>query len=364
MKVGILSMQRVRNYGSFLQAFALKRTVESFGNEVEFIDIIPGVRLSEYKITLKRYFDWVMKHYFSVYAINRWRYAAGCKKSFRLFFDELRVEKHDFDAYDCAIIGSDEVFNIAQSSAWGYTSQLFGNIPNAKRVISYAGSFGQTSLELIRRHRLTEDMANALKKMSAISVRDGNSKAIIEAMLPVTPSVNIDPTLFFDFSESIRETGDRDYILIYSYPNRIKDKNIVEAVKTFAKKRNKKVLSIGSFYEWADTVLLPHPFEFLSYFKNADYVITDTFHGVIMSIKYNKRFAALVRDSNRNKLEHLLKLLNVEKQALESHRDLETAVSRNIDYSEVNAVVENESGKALEYLTENLSGGAGNENSY
>jgi polysaccharide pyruvyl transferase WcaK-like protein len=354
MRVGILSMQKVRNYGSFLQAFALKRTVESFGNEVEFIDIIPGIRFHEYKITLKMCFDWVMKHYFSIYAINRWRYAVNCKKSFRLFLNELQVEKHTFNAYDCVIIGSDEVFNIAQNSAWGYTSQLFGNITDTKKIISYAGSFGQTSLELIRKHRLSEDMADALRKMSAISVRDGNSKEIIEALLHVTPSINVDPTLFFDFSKNIRENNERDYILIYSYPNRIKDKNVVKAIKQLAKRRDKKILSIGSFYEWADKVLLPHPFEFLSYFKNADYVITDTFHGVVMSVKYNRRFAALIRDTNRNKLGYLLKSLKLEGQIIGNDYDMENIVSRSIDYSGVNGIIKNETRRSLEYLRENL----------
>ena len=49
MKVAILSMQEVKNYGSFLQAFSLKKTIESLGNTCEFINIIPGEQLGNYK---------------------------------------------------------------------------------------------------------------------------------------------------------------------------------------------------------------------------------------------------------------------------------------------------------------------------
>ena len=58
MKVGIMSMQRVKNYGSFLQAYALKKTIEAAGHAVEFVDFernapIPGSRLEKSCINLK-----------------------------------------------------------------------------------------------------------------------------------------------------------------------------------------------------------------------------------------------------------------------------------------------------------------------
>ena len=349
MKIGVLSMQKIMNYGSFLQSFALKKTLESFGNEVEFVDIIPGRQLSGYKLTIKSHLKKIKK-YLSFYGISRRRYWVKYKKTFEPFFDELGTEKHTFDAYDCVVIGSDEVFNIAQATRWGYTSQLFGNIPNSKKVISYAGCFGQTSLELIQSNNLTEDIAKALENMSAISVRDDNSKKLIENLLGVTPYVNIDPVLFFDFSKNIKETQEKNYILVYSYPSRIKEKNTVKAIKAFADKHSKKILSIGSFYEWADGVLLPHPFEVLSYFKNADFIITDTFHGTVISIKYNKQFAVLVQDSNRNKLEFLLESMNLTDQIVENCCNIEKALLQNIEYSQTNKIISNEISKSLEYL--------------
>ena len=53
-----------------------------------------------------------------------------------------------------------------------------------------------------------------------------------------------------------------------------------------------------------------NPFELLSYFCYADYIITDTFHGAVLSIKYSKQFAVWIRDSNKQKLGDLLERLN------------------------------------------------------
>jgi len=351
MKIGILSMQKVRNYGSFLQAFALKKTLESFRNEVEFVDILSGRQILGYELTPMWRLKEIIKCYFNIHIVNRRQYSVGLKKSFESFFRELETEKHTLNTYDCVVIGSDEVFNIAQHSTWGYTSQLFGNISNTKKIISYAGSFGQTNLKLIRDNNLTQDMTNSLKKMSAISVRDENSKKIVEDLLQTVPFINIDPVLMFDFSENIRDISERDYVLIYSYPNRVKEK---KAIKAFAKKHNKKIFSIGSFYEWADKILLPHPFEVLAYFKNADYIITDTFHGTIISIKYNKRFVTLVRGSNSNKLKSLLKFMKLEKQTAENSEDIENNLLRKIDYSETNEIIKTETQKSIDYLRKNL----------
>ena len=56
MKVAILSMQEVKNYGSFLQAFSLKKTIESLGNTCEFINIIPGEQLGNYKTLIPQHY--------------------------------------------------------------------------------------------------------------------------------------------------------------------------------------------------------------------------------------------------------------------------------------------------------------------
>ena len=72
------------------------------------------------------------------------------------------------------------------------------------------------------------------------------------------------------------------------------------------------MISICFYFPWCDETVIPHPFGVLGYMKNADYVITDTFHGCVMSMKFNKQFVALVRDSNRQKMSSLLNQFGLE----------------------------------------------------
>lgn len=76
--------------------------------------------------------------------------------------------------FDQIIIGSDEVFNCIQGVSWGYTPQLFGDIPTttARKVFSYAGSFGYTTLAKLKLYSVDSEVAENLNKLSAISVRD------------------------------------------------------------------------------------------------------------------------------------------------------------------------------------------------
>lgn len=72
------------------------------------------------------------------------------------------------------------------------------------------------------------------------------------------------------------------------------------------------MISIGHYFSWCDEVVIPTPFEVLAYFKGASYIITDTFHGSVFSIKFNKEFCTIVRDMNSNKLVSLLKQFGLE----------------------------------------------------
>ena len=176
MKVGILSMQKVMNYGSFLQGFALKKTIEELGHQCEFIDIEQGRVFPE----LKRSYTFLLKkaveRYMKWDVLTRLRYTCIFQKRFNTeFFNLLGVNTHTITHFDAVVIGSDEVFNFAQRVPWGYTPQLYGKVSNANKVISYAGSFGHTTMQDIEHYGVKDEIKNALFSMAAISVRDKNS---------------------------------------------------------------------------------------------------------------------------------------------------------------------------------------------
>jgi polysaccharide pyruvyl transferase WcaK-like protein len=355
MNVGILSMQKVRNYGSFLQSFALKRTVESYGHVCEFIDIEQGRRLRGYErnkiYILKKASERFICRHFIKHIKNHYQF----NHRFNHFFDILEADKHEMDVYDLAIIGSDEVFNFTQHSYWGFTTQLFGNIPKAKKIISYAGSFGNTIIDSIDTYQLHNEITGSLKRLSAISVRDDNSRSIIQQLLSVDPMVHIDPVLFFDFGKYVKPVQDRNFVLIYSYPARIKNKKEINAIKKLAKRFNKSLISMGFLYDWCDKTVIPDPFEVLSYFIHADYIITDTFHGTLLSLKYNKQFVVLVRESNKNKLNFLLQSMFLKDRIIADTNQMENMLVEKIDYTITNKIILEETNKAHSYLKGHLT---------
>lgn len=355
MKIGILSMQKVMNYGSFLQGFALKKTIEGLGHQCEFVDIERGHVFPELKLTLgfvlhkciERFCKWDAWSY--VYYTHKFR-----KHFKKEFFPLLGVDVHTIDHFDVVVIGSDEVFNFAQRVPWGFSLQLYGQVANADKVISYAGSFGHTTIEDIKHFNVQKKITSAMASMAAISVRDLNSFCIVKELLGIEASMNIDPVLLFDYTSYIKHANRKNYIVIYSYPDRIKKREEIDAIRRFAKKYNKRLISIGFYFPWCDETVVPDPFEVLGYMQGADYIITDTFHGSVMSLKFNRPFVTLIRNTNRQKMTSLLAQFHLEGQIADDASQLEKKLFQKIDYTLVNEILQKNKEQSLNYLKSNL----------
>lgn len=356
MNVGILSMQKVMNYGSFLQAFALKKTIEGWGHQCEFVDIERGVIFPELKLTIFFFLKKALERYFKWNILTRICYTRIFQRRFREdFFRLLGVDIHCMQHFNAVVIGSDEVFNFAQRTPWGYTPQLYGKITNADRVISYAGSFGHTTMKDIEHYELKDEIANSMKTMQSISVRDTNSFNIVKELTGKESIINVDPVLMFDYSPYIKSVDKKNFIIIYTYPNRIKDKKEIAAIRAFAHKYNKKIISIGFYFPWCDETVIPDPFEVLGYLREADFVITDTFHGTVMSLKFNKKFATLVRSTNVEKIMSLLSQFHLEKRSVDDISELEETLLSSSDYDFVNNELSKEKQRSYNYLKQHLT---------
>ena len=354
-KVGILSMQKVRNYGSFLQGFALKSMIESFGYECEFVDIEQGKIFDELKRTPQFLLKKAVERYLKIDVFTRLKYTKEFNQKFdNEIFDLLSVNKHTITKFDTVVIGSDEVFNFAQRVPWGYTPQLYGKVQNANKVISYAGSFGHTTIDNIEHFGVKQEIANAMNSMAAISVRDQNSFEIVRSLTSIEPIVNVDPVLAFDYTSYVKPSNRKDYIIIYTYPNRIKDNKEISAIRTFAKKHGKKLISVGFYFPWCDETVIPDPFEVLGYIRDADYIVTDTFHGSVMSLKFNKKFASLVRSSNKQKMTSLLQQFGLQERIVDDITKLEDILLPESNYTTTNETLAIESKRSYNYLEQNL----------
>ena len=143
-------------------------------------------------------------------------------------------------------------------------------------------------------------------------------------------------------------------MIVYTYPGLITDKNEINAIRAYAKSKGLQLVSIGHYFPWCDKTIVPHPFEVLAYFKNASCIVTDTFHGSVFSIKFNKQFCTIVRGMNSNKLTHLLEQFGLQGRIANDVSKLPEIMDTMIEYEPVNAIIAEETSRSITYLKENL----------
>lgn len=370
-QVGILSMQRIVNYGSFLQAYALKELIEEIGGNVEFVDyhVAPPIikengdsgniiirKLRKGLETFQCKAPLAHKIAFVLY-----------KQSFGKKYMPLlgmTDEMNYTPVLDCLVIGSDEVFNCVQKNLnVGYSLELFGKNNCAKQLISYAASFGNTTLEKLEQYGKAKEIGNLLRKFNVLSVRDENSGAIVRELTGMEPIFHLDPVLIYDYMHSCDKVPEMDkkekYLVLYAYSGRISEKES-DWILTYAKAKGLKIYAIGGIQKCADRFIDCSPFEVLAYFKNADEVVTDTFHGSIFSVITHRLFTSLVRKSvgnsygNEEKLTDVLARLGLENRMTDDVRRVDEINKTPIDYSRVDEILKVQRRRAKDYLRENI----------
>lgn len=362
MKVGIMSMQRVRNMGSFLQAYGLKKIIESLGHEVTFVDYrMNSDSKTASAIPARINFNMIVR-FLDHRSTSKKRKMYKTAASFDSYYDsfmpllgvtpELQYETE----VDTLVIGSDEVFNCFQSSPKNVDSfDLFGENSHAEKCISYAASFGSTTINMIKNSSDKDRIQEDLCRFDSLSVRDNNSYQIIKELIPDSKvGMHLDPALIYDFSDEIAETSENEpYIVVYSYRGRI-TKEEGKAIRKFAKAKGMKLVCTGFVQECCDEYLLLNPFEVLGLFKNACYVITDTFHGTVLSIKYGKQFATIIRENNKQKLTDLLEKFSLSERKVTNLGDLARIADSTYNLQNVQFTLENEKKKTIEYLKRSI----------
>lgn len=375
MKIGILSMQRIINNGSLLQAYGLMKCIEKLGYNTEFVDF----KISDSRIEI---YSWKEKIYnFSsklflilliiknllklnyngiLLAFSNYTNRKNFKNNYMSVLN-LTAKPNYSAKVDILVFGSDEVFNTIQyvEQGKGHAWQLYGADNNAGKLVSYAASFGHTTYEGLEKYNMLDKSKELLSIFDSFSVRDKNSYDIIKTLTGREASINIDPVLLYDYEDiEIKKPEIDNYILVYAYPGRINNKQEVKAIKDFAKKHNKKLVCVNMMQAWCDKFIYAHPFDLLGYFKHADYVVTDTFHGAVISIKYNVSFVQFIRSSkgysNNQKVGYLLSMFGLEDRIVYDNEKLEKTMLQPIDYGQVNNILKVEKAKAMDYLNKVL----------
>jgi len=357
MNIGLLSFQRVINHGSFLQAYGLRHMLEDIGHSVTFIDVKlengkylnVSSNQSGFAEGLRRFIRPLIKGRAYAYEIEK-------ANRFKEYFKLLGLPEYacTHTKYDAIVIGSDEVFSFAQAKVWGGTLQLFGEDMETNCIISYSASFGYTTYETLKKMNIERRITELLENFKCISVRDSYSADTVEKLTGKRPIINLDPVLIYHFINTPQRIKYNRYILIYSYTDRLCEPQYIKKIKHFAKINGLMTVAAGGYLSWCNHNVQADPFELLAYVQRADYVISETFHGIVYSIKYQKRFAAIVRDSNKNKISGLLSFFGLTDRIVGKDNRIEQILSKQYDEERVRWLIQKEKINAYQYLTENL----------
>lgn len=341
MKICIITLYNSLNYGAYLQALILSNVLKQSENRVSFLN-------TKVRQPLRAMARSLIKNMIS------FRCKEVCFELVKYFNFQKVIKKlticdyreHMLKEQDIFVFGSDEIWNISRKEINKYPV-LFGiGIPDSY-FVSYAPSINKTNLEQIRKN---DSFINAIQRFNKLSVRDAHSLDTLKVITSKDIELVLDPTFLFskDMYHSLeKECYEKDYILIYGYENRFNQKSINQ-IKEFAQVRKLRLISVGNYFDWCDKNIPANPFEFLSYVKNALYVITNTFHGTIFSIIYNKKFVTYC--GKELKINDVLKQFKLESRNVDNSSTLKQVIEDEIDYESVNNLIKIYKDNSYKYI--------------
>lgn len=340
--IATVSVFSSNNCGSFLQAYCLKKTIERrYGAQTFFLDAHLRLKFSKtireclYNIKHKNFLAFIDRY--NAYFLYRKLYNREKYKT----IEEINNQPDEYKI----ILGSDEIWNVNNQ----YTISVpyfFGMGFKGKDISSYAVSMNAIELKDFQKNERTKSYLESISMINHISVRDSHTKSEIEKLPNLKASLVLDPTFFcFSNSSSFRNHEKKKYIFLYCFWDFTKE--FIDELKQFAKKNNLLIIGANKRQESMQKHIGNNPKLFLSYMKNADYIVTDTFHGTAFSIIFNKNF--IYMPSAKRKVHELIETFNLENRKY-LNGSLSDCFHKNIDFKKVNEIIEKEKKNSLEFL--------------
>lgn len=339
MKIGILTQPLTSNYGGILQNYALQKTLEQLGYDVLTIDYGKSTWRAWFIDTIKVTVKKILRRT-SHYKSTPYK-AANLQRPLRRFVNEKIslttpriewptgriLERYNFDAL---IVGSDQVWRPCYNSGPIEDMYLqFAQDSHIKRI-AYAASFGTDVWEYT--DDKTKECSVLAKKFDAISVREDSAVPLCLQYLGVESKHVLDPTMLLtanDYLEICKHIRKKEPF-VFAY---ILDEtpSVLKEIQAFATKKGLPLLvkSAGPNLIQDDSVEL-----WLSYFRDASYVITDSFHGTVFSIIFNKDFGVFGNHDRGNaRFSSLIKDFNLYENVLNSPACIDI---KKVDWGSVN----------------------------
>lgn len=359
-KTGIITHYDVHNHGAHLQMYALSKVLGTLGCEAKALryrknyDFMPENATKKYNISLASIPTYVK--YLMQKGVGRTVYNMKKRSVLRNFRANQNLVgeyySHARDL-DLVVIGSDEIFSIEP----GLNPCFYGMGVPCDKVISYAASFGPTTKDFISAMHAEEFIKAGLSRLSSCSVRDENSKQIVSSFLEKEPPVVCDPVILYGYMEEIsrakaEKRRKEKYILVYSYDKTMNDSEDVAKIKAYAKEKGLKLYSVGFYHKWCDKNINVDPLGIFDWFVGAEEVITDTFHGAVLSIVSNASMLVKLKPENKNKLLWLMREYGLDDRVMDDFSQLHEISKKKIDFERVNASVAQKREASMNYLKE------------
>ncbi|MFH2044520.1 MAG: polysaccharide pyruvyl transferase family protein [Pseudomonadota bacterium] len=372
MKVGMVTIHRVPNYGSILQTYALQRSIINIGYDCEVIDYLypnnyhqkPKPPNSE-KSSLYSKLKLIIADMITGRRRREEAFAEFLTNYIILSNDQYKTMSSLHECkpeYDIYITGSDQVWNTKYMLA--DPTFLLEFAPESAKRIAYAASFGNDSFdqhyaELYKKH---------LRKYSNLSVRERSGTHIIADLIGRSSEEVLDPTLLLTSDEwrrlAIQPRLKKKYILCYFLEYSFNPQPYAEILAMNLKKNTGYELVILLPYtikkilnSKIHAIFNAGPREFLGWFANAEIVLTTSFHGSVFAISFEKTFVSLVSEKPTSdcRQRNLLEGLQMPNQILPINSELPELSRIQPDYDVVNKRLNDMRKKSLQYLTNALN---------
>lgn len=295
MKIGILTATRTNNNGTDLQAYAMQELFCAYGAQVELINYacpkLEKSRLNRLPVSVKDIVKFPINGYIE-YSHERFR-----KKYFKRTKTVYTPDHFPQEEYDAIVVGSDQIWNL--DSVGGDTTFFLGQVHSATRKYSYAASLGQTSIVLWDE---TYKLSEMLSAFSGVSVRESSGVNALKE-IGIDAHEDLDPLLMLkrDVWDSIIPNKKKRKPFVFVYLVEENPKALQKACE-IAKANDMKVYNYTNGIRRIDGITCKHfmsPEVWLWYMKNADYVITNSYHGMAFSVVFHTKTIMFLLENNQ-----------------------------------------------------------------
>lgn len=354
-KIGILTFPNSPSFGASLQMFALYKTLEKMGLDVEVINYINPYMKAQKHISAgaKNMLKNRLAHILNIHGRKEFR---GFEKQIKLYPNNAIYSKENLtilgERYDYLICGSDQVWNPYVTG--GDMSYFFDFCNENYKKISYAASFGVCELSQEFANKVKEEIS----KFYSISVRENEAIELVRQMTDKEVKTVLDPSMLLEKEQWLKQQKKikrlpKHYIAKFIFNS---NPQIDEFARQLSIKTNIPVINIGghllSFLKKEKYTGPIGPGEWLYAIRNADYVITDSFHGAAFSLIFERELYMSMLSSTNSRLRTLADTFKLDNRIIGNNGFQD----QKINYIEVNKIMDEKRKDSLKFLKESVLG--------